>query len=205
MATKTTTKKSTFDVLNAINVNDRTEKKGHLTYLSWSWAWQEVKKTFPDATYWYYTNPETNLPFSYKEDVGAFCHTSVTIKGETLEMWLPVMDNKNQSVLKPTSTQINSTLMRCFTKNLAMHGMGLYIYAGEDIPQITAEEISKSNEQSKSEKVKVTDDNWSKIVETSKRLQSQKVKWDTILARLMDKYIVDIPQTERLKKELYGK
>jgi hypothetical protein len=95
--------------------------------------------------------------------------------------------------------------MRCLTKNLAMHGMGLYIYAGEDIPQITAEEISKSNEQSKSEKVKVTDDNWSKIVETSKRLQSQKVKWDTILARLMDKYIVDIPQTEKLKKELYGK
>ena len=165
----------------------------------------EVKKTFPDATYSYYTNPETNLPFSHKEGVGAFCHTSVTIKGETLEMWLPVMDNRNQSVLKPTSTQINNTLMRCLTKNLAMHGMGLYIYAGEDIPQITAEEISKSNEQSKSKKVKVTDENWSKIVETSKRLQSQKVKWDTILARLMDKYIVDIPQTERLKKELYGK
>jgi len=202
---KTINKKSTFDVLNAINVNDRTEKKGQLTYLSWSWAWQEVKKTFPDATYWYYKNPETNLPFSYKEDVGAFCHTSVTIKGETLEMWLPVMDNRNQSVLKPTSTQINNTLMRCLTKNLAMHGMGLYIYAGEDIPQITAEEISKSNEESKSKKVKVTDENWSKIVETSKRLQSQKVKWDTILARLMDKYIVDIPQTERLKKELYGK
>ena len=205
MATKTTTKKSTFDVLNAINVNDRTEMKGRLTYLSWSWAWQEVKKTFPDATYSYYTNPETNLPFSYKEGVGAFCHTSVTIKGETLEMWLPVMDNRNQSVHKPTSTLINNTLMRCLTKNLAMHGLGLYIYSGEDIPQITAEEISKSNEQSKSKKVKVTDENWSKIVETSKRLQSQKVKWDTILARLMDKYIVDIPQTERLKKELYGK
>ena len=112
MPTKTTTKKSTFDVLNAVNVNDRTEKKGQLTYLSWSWAWQEVKKTFPDATYSYYRDQETNLPFSYKEGVGAFCHTSVTIKEETLEMWLPVMDNRNQSVLKPTSTQINSTLMR---------------------------------------------------------------------------------------------
>jgi hypothetical protein len=137
--------------------------------------------------------------------VGAFCHTSVTIKEETLEMWLPVMDNRNQSVLKPTSTQINSTLMRCLTKNLAMHGMGLYIYAGEDIPQITAEEISKSNEQSKSKKVKVTDENWSKIVETSKRLHSQKIKWDTILSRLMDKYIVDETQIEKLNKQLYGK
>ena len=154
MPTKTTTKKSTFDVLNAVNVNDRTEKKGQLTYLSWSWAWQEVKKTFPDATYTYYRDSETNLPFSYKEGVGAFCHTSVTIKEETLEMWLPVMDNRNQSVLKPTSTQINSTLMRCLTKNLAMHGMGLYIYAGEDIPQITAEEISKSNQESSAKKVK---------------------------------------------------
>ena len=151
MTTKTT-KKSTFDVLNAINVNDRTEKKGNLTYLSWSWAWQEVKKRFPDATYTYHRDSETNLPFSYKEGVGAFCHTSVTIKDETLEMWLPVMDNRNQSVLKPTSTQINNTLMRCLTKNLAMHGLGLYIYAGEDIPQITTDEIAKSNQDKKSVK-----------------------------------------------------
>ena len=86
-----------------------------------------------------------------------------------------------------------------------MHGMGLYIYAGEDIPQITAEEISKSNQESTTKKVKVTDDNWSKILETSKRLQSQKVKWDTIVSRLMDKYIVDQAQIEKLKKELYGK
>ena len=86
-----------------------------------------------------------------------------------------------------------------------MHGLGLYIYSGEDIPQITAEEISKSNQESTAKKVKVTDENWSKIVETSKRLQSQKVKWDTILSRLMDKYIVDEPQIEKLNKELYGK
>lgn len=203
MTTKTT-KKSTFDSLNAINVNDRTEKKGNLTYLSWSWAWQEVKKRFPDATYTYHRDSETNLPFSYKEGVGAFCHTSVTIKDETLEMWLPVMDNRNQSVLKPTSTQINNTLMRCLTKNLAMHGLGLYIYAGEDIPQITTDEIAKSNQDKKSEKQEVTKDNWSDIVDNAKKLQERKLKWDTILQRLMTKYIVDMQQIQDLKKELYG-
>ena len=203
MTTKTT-KKSTFDVLNAINVNDRTEKKGNLTYLSWSWAWQEVKKRFPDATYNYHRDSETNLPFSYKEGVGAFCHTSVTIKDETLEMWLPVMDNRNQSVLKPTSTQINNTLMRCLTKNLAMHGLGLYIYAGEDIPQITTDEIAKSNQDKKSDKQEVTKDNWSDIVDNARKLQERKLKWDTILQRLMTKYIVDIQQIQDLKKELYG-
>jgi len=203
MTTKTT-KKSTFDALNAINVNDRTEKKGNLTYLSWSWAWQEVKKRFPDATYTYHRDSETNLPFSYKEGVGAFCHTSVTIKDETLEMWLPVMDNRNQSVLKPTSTQINNTLMRCLTKNLAMHGLGLYIYAGEDIPQITTDEIAKSNQDKKSDKQEVTKDNWSDIVDNAKKLQERKLKWDTILQRLMTKYIVDMQQIQDLKKELYG-
>ena len=202
MTTKST-KKSVFQILNNINVNDRTEKKGQLTYLSWSWAWQEVKKRFPDATYTYHRDSETNLPFSYKEGVGAFCHTSVTIKDETLEMWLPVMDNRNQSVLKPTSTQVNNTLMRCLTKNLAMHGLGLYIYAGEDLPQITPDEISKSNE-SKS-KIKVDDKNWDSIVETAQRLRSQKTKWDTILNRLMDKYIVDMEQIQKLQKILYGK
>jgi len=202
MTTKST-KKSVFQILNNINVNDRTEKKGQLTYLSWSWAWQEVKKIYPDATYSYYRNPETNLPFSFKEGFGAFCHTSVTIKEETLEMWLPVMDNRNQSVLKPTSTQVNNTLMRCLTKNLAMHGLGLYIYAGEDLPQITPDEISKSNE-SKS-KVKVDDKNWDSIVETAQRLKAQKTKWDTILNRLMDKYIVDMEQIQKLQKILYGK
>jgi len=203
MTTKTT-KKSTFDSLNAINVNDRTEKKGNLTYLSWSWAWQEVKKRFPDATYTYHRDSETNLPFSYKEGVGAFCHTSVTIKDETLEMWLPVMDNRNQSVLKPTSTQINNTLMRCLTKNLAMHGLGLYIYAGEDIPQITTDEIAKSNQDKKSDKQEVTKDNWSDIVDNARKLQERKLKWDTILQRLMTKYIVDMQQIQDLKKELYG-
>ena len=86
-----------------------------------------------------------------------------------------------------------------------MHGLALYIYSREDVPQITAEEIIKPKQENTTKKVKVTDENWSKIVETSKRLQSQKIKWDTILSRLTDKYIVDETQIEILKKQLDGK
>lgn len=139
-----------FNVLNSINVNDKTEKKNGLTYLSWAWAWQEVKKQFPDATYSIYKN-EQNLPFVYDENTGYMCYTSVTINGLTHEMWLPVMDGANHAMkAKPyniktkykeipvearTMFDINKTVMRCLTKNLAMFGLGLYIYAGEDLPE----------------------------------------------------------------------
>ena len=86
-----------------------------------------------------------------------------------------------------------------------MHGLGLYIYAGEDIPQITTDEIAKLNQEKKSGKQVVDDKNWADIVENAKKLKERKLKWDTILQRLMTKYIVDMEQIQRLQKELYGK
>ena len=139
--------KTTFEKLSAINVNDRVEKKNGLTYLSWAWAWSEVKKACPDATY---KIKETD----YDEQLGFMCHTEVSIDGETLEMWLPVMDGANKSMKKEaytyttrygeksvdaaTSFDINKTLMRCLVKNLAMFGLGIYIFAGEDLPESEA-------------------------------------------------------------------
>ena len=151
--------KSTFDVLSSINVNDKVEKKSNLTYLSWAWAWAEVKKACPDATYQVIVDETTNKPYFYDENLGYMVMTEVTIEGETLEMWLPVMDGANKAMMnKPytykgnawvngkkvevdktveaaTMFDINKTLMRCLTKNLAMFGLGLYIYAGEDLPE----------------------------------------------------------------------
>ena len=137
-------KKTVFERLSAINVNEHVEKKDGLTYLSWAWAWSEVKKACPDATY---KIGETE----YDETLGFMCHTTVTIEGETLEMWLPVMDGKNKSMKKTsyeyttkygqktveaaTTFDINKTIMRCLVKNLAMFGLGIYIYAGEDLPE----------------------------------------------------------------------
>jgi hypothetical protein len=137
-------KKTVFERLSAINVNNHVEKKKDLSYLSWAWAWSETKRECPDATY-------KILETDYDETLGFMCHTTVTIEGETLEMWLPVMDGANKSMLKrsytystrygdktvesATTFDINKTIMRCLVKNLAMFGLGIYIYAGEDLPE----------------------------------------------------------------------
>ena len=151
----------TFDKLRAINVNEHTEQKDGLTYLSWAWAWDEVKKTYPDAVYKVWKDEE-GRPYIYDNNLGYMCFTSVTIEGETLEMWLPVMDGSNKAmksepyeiqtkyktitVKAATMFDINKTIMRCLVKNLAMFGLGLYIYAGEDVPQPDEDELAtKSN------------------------------------------------------------
>ena len=122
-----------FDQLYAINVNDKIEKKGNLNYLSWCYAWAEFKKVYPDATY---TVEKFDGTFcSGNEKMGYMVYTSVTAEGLTHAMWLPVMDARNKSILQPTSFDVNKAIMRCLTKNLAMFGLGLYIYAGEDLPE----------------------------------------------------------------------
>ncbi len=126
---------SVFETLNAVNVNGKTEKKGSLTYLSWAWAWEEVKKKYPDA---FYTVYETDAGLNYFTD-GRTCwvKTGVTIEGLEHIEYLPVMDYKNQSILleKVTSMDVNKTIQRSITKACARHGLGLYIYAGEDLPE----------------------------------------------------------------------
>ena len=134
MATKKEDR-SVFETLNAINVNGKTERKNGLTYLSWAWAWAEVKKAYPEATYRIYENPDG---WNYFTD-GKTCwvKTSVTIAGiENIE-YLPVMDYRNASIPKEkvTSYDVNKAIQRSLTKCCARHGLGLYIYAGEDLPE----------------------------------------------------------------------
>lgn len=124
-----------FVTLNNINVNDKTEKKNGLTYLSWAWAWGEVKKLFPDATYIIYENEHG---WNYHTD-GRTCwvKTGVTVNGVEHVEYLPVMDFKNRSIPLEgvTSFDVNKAIQRSLTKALARHGLGLYIYAGEDLPE----------------------------------------------------------------------
>ena len=135
-----------FSVLNGINVNDKTEKKNGLTYLSWAWAWGEVKKLFPDATYTIYEN---DRGWNYHTD-GKTCwvKTGVTVNGIEHIEYLPVMDFKNRSIPADsvTSFDVNKAIQRSLTKALARHGLGLYIYAGEDLPE---EEKNASDEVQK--------------------------------------------------------
>jgi len=149
-------KKTVFDVLSAVDVSSRVQKKGKLTYLSWAWAWGEVAKRYPDANYEVYRNPDTNLPYDFVEGSGYMAYTTVTIEGKSLSMWLPVINYNNKSILSNATTfDINKTLMRCLTKNLAMHGLGHYIYAGEDLPETPIETTGKVDLGNKPKNFKV--------------------------------------------------
>lgn len=143
-----------FVALNDLNVNNNVEKKkagnAVLSYLSWPYAWAEVKKRYPDAQYKIWKD-ERGLPYVADPETGIMVYTSVTIANVTHEMWLPVMDGANKAmklasytystrngdrtVEAATMFDINKAIMRCLVKNLAMHGVGLYIYAGEDLPE----------------------------------------------------------------------
>ena len=124
-----------FVKLNSINVNDKTEKKNGLTYLSWAWAWAEVKKMFPDAVYTIYENKDG---WCYHTDgKTAWVKTGVTVNGIEHVEYLPVMDTRNRSIPLEsiTSFDVNKAIQRSLTKACARHGLGLYVYAGEDLPE----------------------------------------------------------------------
>lgn len=126
--------KNYFQELNSINVNDHTEAKNGLTYLSWAWAWAELKKRYPDAFYTVYENKDG---WNYFHDGGTcWVKTGVTVCGIEHIEYLPIMDFKNKSIPlgSVTSFDVNKAIQRSLTKAVARHGLGLYIYAGEDIP-----------------------------------------------------------------------
>jgi hypothetical protein len=152
---------SQFAQLRKISVNERTEKKDGLTYLSWAWAWDIFKQHCPDATYTI-GKDHMGLPY-FESTAGAMVYTEVTVEGVTHEMWLPVMDGKNKAMKAEPYTymvrdfktkqqvektveaftmfDVNKTIMRCLVKNLAMFGLAIYIYAGEDLPDVEPEPI----------------------------------------------------------------
>lgn len=132
---------SQLDLLK-LNVNDHVEKKQNLSYLSWAWAWAEALKADPAATFTVKTflrDHYTEMPYM---DVNgtAMVWVTVTMFGKPMTCFLPVMNHRNQPIQNPDSFQVNTAIMRCMTKGLALHGLGLYIYAGEDLPQ--SEEIA---------------------------------------------------------------
>lgn len=142
-----------FEVLNGVNVNEHTESKNGLTYLSWAWAWGELKKRYPDSYYTIYENKDGL--FYHTDGKTAWVKTGVTVvfdlimdghrerrEIEHIE-YLPVMDFKNRSIPfdMVTSFDVNKAIQRSLTKAVARHGLGLYIYAGEDLPEETETEV----------------------------------------------------------------
>lgn len=126
---------SVYETLSKVNVNEHTEKKNGLTYLSWAWAWGELLKAFPDSTYTIYENRDGL--FYHTDGKTAWVKTGVTVEGKEYIEFLPVMDNRNRSIPLDaiTSFDVNKAIQRSLTKAVARHGLGLYIYAGEDLPE----------------------------------------------------------------------
>ena len=124
-----------FEELNAIDVSDKIEKKNGLSYLSWAWAWGELKKKHPDAFYTIYENADGL--FYHTDNKTCWVKTGVTVNGLEHIEYLPVMDFRNKSIpaAEVTSFDVNKTIQRSLTKAVARHGLGLYVYAGEDLPE----------------------------------------------------------------------
>ena len=124
--------KQVWDTLSKVDCGKHIEKKGNLSYLSWAWAWAELMRHYPESSY-------SRLPDTRYPDDSVEVGFTVTVSdGEKLlsrEMWLPVMDNKNNAIKNPDARKISDSRMRCLVKCLAMFGLGHYIYAGEDLPQ----------------------------------------------------------------------
>jgi len=125
-------RKESINKLLSTNVNNHTEKKGNLTYLSWAWAWAEALKADEDATY----KVEMFGDKCYMDINGtAMVFVTVTMFRKSVTCQLPVMDFRNKAILNPDAFAVNTAIMRCMTKALSLHGLGLYIYAGEDLPE----------------------------------------------------------------------
>jgi hypothetical protein len=136
-----------FTSLYEINVNAKVEKKNGLSYLSWAWAWAEVKKLYPTAIYTIYENKDGW--FYHTDGKSGWVKTGVTIEGVEHIEYLPIMDFKNKSIIADniTSFDVNKAIQRSLTKAVARHGLGLYVYAGEDLPEADNGEVRVSDVQ----------------------------------------------------------
>lgn len=192
--------KSVFETLNSINVNDKTETiragQRQLTYLSWAWAWSEVKKNYPNSTYTIYENADG---LNYHHDgMTAWVKTGVTIEDVEHIEYLPVMNNYNKSIplAEITSFNVNSSIQRSLTKAIARHGLGLYIYAGEDLP-----ESSEPEQTTPEMKIKLLkgDDNWDKVLGYIQATKS-KIQFEDILNTFKTKYQISNATKNALEK-----
>ena len=182
-ATEEDRRKAMFDALYSLDLSDKLERRENdkLSYLSWANAWAEFKRAYPNAEYRIIKDPATNLPYFNDPNTGLIVYTEVTADNQTYEMWLPVMDAKNKAmreqpytyqvydnykktyvektVQAATMFDVNKAIMRCLVKNLAMFGLGLYVYAGEDLSNeenLVAENNLQRKQQPKRTRATVT-------------------------------------------------
>lgn len=221
--------KNVFEILNNINVSSKVKQKIGLSYLSWADAWSELKKVFPDADYTIYTRDvisktveviedtqfhttktittETRNAIPYFTD-GKTCYVQVGVKIEGVEYveYLPVMDNKNQAIPVGliTMTAVNKAIQRAFVKACARHGLGLYVYAGEDLPEVdrkAAPEIDYEGIEKKVESAKYEPIEGDKIAELAQEAgKKYSALNDTIVAKYLNNYMLGLLDTYKIAR-----
>ena len=167
-----------------ININERLEKKGNLSYLSWAHAWGEALRIDPNATFHVSSFDRGDGVTQIYMDVNgtALVWVTVTLNGKAMTCQLPVMDNKNKAIPNPDAFAVNTAIMRCMVKALALHGLGLYVYAGEDLPD---GEPEPKQEQKKQESKPLVSTDWKlKIAEGKDKAWAETVSVAT--TKLLD-------------------
>jgi len=184
-----------FKELNSINVNKMTEKKGNLTYLSWAYAWQETMKVCPDMTRKVYENDHG---WNYHTDgKTSWVKVGITIDGQEHIDYLPIMDAKNKAIPieQVTSFDVNKAIQRSTTKAIGLHGLGLYIYAGEDMPDDEKAAKATPSAEGIVIELELGDENWVRVMNYVNANKKKGSKF--ILEQLSKKYnITDVIRTE---------
>ena len=192
--------KSTFKDLTSINVKGKVEQKGKFSYLSWAYAWAMVKDKYPDSNRTVYEHEATGLNY-FSDGATAYVKVGVTVNGVEHIDYLPIMDNMNRSVPqdKITSFMVNKTIQRSTVKAIAMHGLGLSLWAGEDLVDVS--ESAPAVTKRKKDTLKKTHEKWNSVVDYVKSMSNQ--PFATTIKTIEQKYVVPTA----LKKELatYGK
>lgn len=183
---------SLFDALSKVNVNDKTEKKGKFTYLSWAFAWGELKKVAPEAKVTVYHNDRDNMPY-FESEAGVIVKVGVEVNGVEHISYLPLMDFKNKSISKDSfdMMDVNKAIQRATVKAIGLHGLGLYIYAGEDLPEDDNAEKEVKKTSTRSKKVQSSQENSTVDSETTTELNQVE----------STKIIDNVKQVEDNKKE----
>lgn len=166
-----------FTELAAIDCTKYVEKKGELSYLSWAWAVDQLLRRDPTAT-WTYGEPKT-----YGESMMVTC--TVTAFGKAMTMQLPVMDHRNKAIPNPDAFQVNTAMQRCLVKAIALHGLGLYIYAGEDLPP-SEDGDKQMNEQDQATLQELRD-------AALNGMKALEVQWKALPAKARERLMAELP------------
>ena len=189
--------KSTFKELTSINVKDKVEKKGRFDYLSWAYAWAIVKDKYPDSNRTVYESEHTGLNY-FSDGSTAYVKVGITINEIEHIDYLPIMGHNNQSLSidKITSFAVNKTIQRSTVKAIAMHGLGLSLWAGEDLADISETAPKKTTAAAKKPTLKKTHDKWNDVVNFVKSNKNE--PFASTIAKVEQKFSLSVA----IKKEL---